>query len=114
MPTSVAFVLVVSRFDVPEDESDTFLEQARTALAAFSVRDGYLQGRIGRAPDDPTAWVMTTEWVGVGAYRRSLSPYDVKVALAPLLVYSRDEVSAFELVASDPPRSSSGTATERS
>jgi quinol monooxygenase YgiN len=101
MPISLASVLVVSRFDVPEDESDTFLEQARTALAAFSIRDGYLQGRIGRAPDDPTAWVMTTEWVGVGAYRRSLSPYDVKVALAPLLARGRDEPSAFEVLAQD-------------
>jgi quinol monooxygenase YgiN len=91
-------VLVVSRFDVPEDEADVFLEQARVALAAFADRDGYVQGRIGRAPDDPTAWVMTTEWVGVGAYRRSLSPYDVKVALAPLLARGRNEPSAFEIL----------------
>jgi hypothetical protein len=102
-------VLVVMRFEVPEDGSQQFLEDARVALAALAVRAGYLQGRIGRAPDDPTAWVLTTEWVGVGAYRRSLSPYDVKVALAPLLVFSRDEVSAYELLASDPPRSDPGT-----
>ena len=101
------------RFEVPEADSDAFLEHARTALAALAERTGYLQGRIGRAVDEPTTWVMTTEWSGVGAYRRSLSPYDVKVALAPLLVYGRDEVSAFELVASDPPRPSSGTAADR-
>ena len=101
------------RFDVPETESQQFLEQSRTALAALAERTGYLQGRLGRAVDEPTTWVMTTEWAGVGAYRRSLSPYDVKVALAPLLVYGRDAVSAFELVASDPPRSGSGTAADR-
>jgi quinol monooxygenase YgiN len=106
----VALVLVVMRFEVPDADSEQFLDQARTALAALAARAGYLQGRIGRAPDDPTAWVLTTEWVGVGAYRRSLSPYDVKVALAPLLVYGRDEVSAYELVASDPARPTSGTA----
>jgi hypothetical protein len=109
----VALVLVVMRFEVPEDGSQQFLEDARVALAALAARAGYLQGRIGRAPDDQTAWVLTTEWVGVGAYRRSLSPYDVKVALAPLLVYSRDEVSAYELLASDPPHPDPGTAAGR-
>ena len=101
------------RFEVPESDADQFVEHARTALAALGVRDGYLQGRIGRAPDDTTSWVMTTEWAGVGAYRRSLSPYDVKVALAPLMLYSRNEVSAYELVASDPERPPPGTATGR-
>jgi quinol monooxygenase YgiN len=91
-------VLVVTRFEVPAEQAQEFLGQAKEALAAFAARDGYLQGRIGRAADDPTAWVMTTEWSGVGAYRRSLSAYDVKVAAVPLLSRGRDEVSAFELV----------------
>lgn len=94
-------MLVVSRFDVPEGEADAFLEQARTALGALAARDGYVRGRIGRAPDDLTVWVLTTEWTGVGAYRRSLSPYDVKVALAPLMVRSRNEPSAFDVLISD-------------
>ena len=88
------------RFEVPEAESDEFLQQTQAVLTLFAARDGYLRGRVGRSPDDPTAWVMSTEWVGVGAYRRSLSPYDVKVALAPLLVRGRDEPSAFEILAS--------------
>jgi hypothetical protein len=42
-----------------------------------------------------------TEWTGVGAYRRSLSAYDVKVDAAPLLSLGRDEPSAFELLWAD-------------
>ena len=91
-------VLVVTRFDVPESESAGFLPLAQAALAAFSARPGYLRGRIGRAADDPSQWVLTTEWVGVGAYRRSLSSYDVKVDAAPLLSRGRDEPSAFEVL----------------
>jgi quinol monooxygenase YgiN len=94
-------VLVVTRFEVPEADSDEFLVLARTALAAFAARDGYLRGRIGRAADDPRAWVLTTEWAGVGAYRRSLSSYDVKVGAAPLLARGRNEPSAFELLVRD-------------
>ena len=94
----MAPVLVVTRFDVPEAEGVGFLASAQAALAAFAARPGYLRGRIGRAADDPTAWVLTTEWEGVGAYRRSLSSYDVKVDAAPLLARGRDEPSAFEVL----------------
>jgi quinol monooxygenase YgiN len=94
-------VLVVTRFDVPDGESAAFLPKAQAALAAFAARPGYVRGRIGRAADDPTLWVLTTEWTGVGAYRRSLSAYDVKVDAAPLLSLGRDEPSAFEVLVSD-------------
>jgi len=94
-------MLVVTRFDVPEAEAATFLPRAQAALAAFAARPGYLRGRVGRAADEPSAWVLTTEWEGVGAYRRSLSAYDVKVDAAPLLALGRDEPSAFEVLVAD-------------
>ncbi len=72
--------------------------RARTALEVLSVRPGFVRGRLGRATDDPAAWVLTTEWVGVGAYRRALSAYEVKVHATPLLSLGRDEPSAFEVL----------------
>jgi quinol monooxygenase YgiN len=98
MPPSLSSVLVVTRFDVPQGEAASFLPRAQAALAAFAARPGYVRGRVGRAADDPTQWVVTTEWVGVGAYRRSLSAYEVKVDAAPLLSLGRDEPSAFEVL----------------
>lgn len=94
-------MLVVTRFDVPAERAEGFLVRAQTALAAFAGRPGYLRGRIGRAADDPAAWVLTTEWDGVGSYRRSLSSYEVKVDAAPLLALGRDEASAFEVLHAD-------------
>jgi quinol monooxygenase YgiN len=94
-------VLVVTRFDVPEGDASSFLPRARAALEAFAARPGYVRGRLGRAADDPSAWVLTTEWDGVGSYRRSLSAYDVKVHAAPLLALGRDEASAFEVLHAD-------------
>lgn len=93
---------------MPEEDSAVFLPRAQAAVAAFASRPGYVRGRIGRAADDPTAWVLTTEWEGVGAYRRSLSSYDVKVDAAPLLSLGRDEPSAFEVLHAD----DAGTRTE--
>jgi quinol monooxygenase YgiN len=94
-------VIVVTRFDVPEDQAEAFLPKAQAALTAFAARPGFLRGRVGRSADDVTAWVLTTEWEGVGAYRRSLSAYDVKVDAAPLLSLGRDEASAFEVLLSE-------------
>lgn len=91
-------MIVVSRFDVPDGESQAFLPQAQAALAAFAARPGFVRGRVGRAADEPTAWVLTTEWEGVGAYRRSLGAYDVKVDAATLLGRARGEASAFEIL----------------
>lgn len=88
----------MTRFDVAEPAAEAFLAQAQAALAAFAERPGFRQGRVGRAADDPTAWVLVTEWEGVGAYRRSLSSYRVKVEAAPLLAQGRNEAGAFEVV----------------
>jgi hypothetical protein len=90
---------VVTRFDVPADAGD-FLDRASAALDAFAGRPGFVRGRVGRAADDPCAWVLTTEWDGVGSYRRSLGAYEVKVHAAPLLSLGRDEASAFEVLVS--------------
>ena len=95
-------MLVVSRFDVPDADGAAFQQRAQRALAAFAARPGFVRGRVGRAADDPTAWLLVTEWEGVGAYRRSLSAYEVRVEAAPLLGQARDEPGAFEvLVAED-------------
>ena len=59
---------------------------------------GYVDGRIGRNLDDPTLWVLTTRWENVGAYRRALSSYDVKLQAVPLLSRAIDEPSAYEVV----------------
>ena len=43
--------------------------------------------------------MLITEWASVGAYRRALSSYDVKVHATPLLAQSLDEPSAYEPLA---------------
>jgi hypothetical protein len=91
-------VLVVNRFRVPAEVADGFREDITSALALLAARDGYLDGQIGRNVDDPELWVLSTRWVHVGAYRRALSSYDVKVGAVPLLSRALDEPSAYESV----------------
>lgn len=96
-------MLVVTRFTVPEAEGGAFEESARQALSALAAQPGYRGGRLGRAADDPTAWVLTTEWAGVGTYRRALSAYAVKMSATPLLGRAHAEPSAFEILYADGP-----------
>ena len=91
-------MLVVNRFRVPEDETETFRVALETALAVLSGQRGYDGGRLGRNVDDPELWTMVTRWRDVGSYRRSLSTYDVKVGAVPLLSRALDEPSAYEEV----------------
>jgi quinol monooxygenase YgiN len=91
-------VLVVNRFRVPEDEGDRFRAEVEGALTALRDRAGFVDGTVGRNLDDPTLWTLVTRWENVGAYRRALSSYDVKVRAVPLLGSALDEPSAYEVV----------------
>ncbi len=90
-------MIVVSRFDGAPDDIEA---RAAVALDALAARPGFVRGRFGRAADDPTAWVLVTEWDGVGSYRRALSAYEVKLHATPLLALGRGEASAFEVLRS--------------
>jgi quinol monooxygenase YgiN len=91
-------VLVVSRFRVPVEDGEAFRADLEQALDALAERPGHLAGTLGRNVDDPTLWVLTTRWEHVGAYRRALSAYDVKLRAVPLLSRALDEPSAYEVV----------------
>ena len=91
-------VLVVNRFQVPEEGAERFRAEIEEAHAALAERPGYLHGSIGRNVDDPTLWVLATTWENVGVYRRALSAYDVKLRAVALLGRAIEEPSAYEVV----------------
>jgi quinol monooxygenase YgiN len=90
-------VLVVTRHRADQDP-ETFLAQARAALEVLRARPGFVSAEVGRATDDPAWWVIVTRWTGVGAYRRALSSYEVKLGAVAFLSGAVDEPSAYEVV----------------
>lgn len=90
-------MLVVNRFRV-DDGDEGFRPALEAAHAALAQQVGYVDGTLGRNVDEPELWVLTTRWVNVGAYRRALSSYDVKVGAWPVLARAVDEPSAYEVV----------------
>jgi quinol monooxygenase YgiN len=93
-----AQVLVVSRFVVPLEDGEAFRAELAEAHAVLAERPGYVGGQVGRNLDDPTLWLLSTRWEHVGAYRRALSSYEVKLQAVPLLSRAVDEPSAYEVV----------------
>lgn len=91
-------MIVLTRFAVEPGDEDTFRAQAQAALGALAERPGWRGGRLGRAVDDGRAWLLLTEWESVGAYRRALGGYDVKLHATPLLARAIAEPSAYEVL----------------
>ena len=89
-------MLAVTRYRVTAADAPGFRERAGTALAALAERPGCTAAHLGRSTDDPELWVLATSWESVGAYRRALSAYDVKLHAVPLLSLAVDEPTAFE------------------
>jgi hypothetical protein len=73
-----------------------FAEQAAAALRVLAAQRGFVRGSLGRATDDDSAWLLLTEWESVGAYRRALGAYQVKLIATPVLGLAEDRPSAFE------------------
>jgi heme oxygenase (mycobilin-producing) len=94
-------VLVLTRFVVEPGDEAAFRTDAAAALRALGERPGYVTGRLARATDDGRAWLLLTEWANVGAYRRALSGWDVKLHATPLLARALAEPSAYEVLAGD-------------
>lgn len=93
-------MLVVTRFTAAEAApgQPDFPDRARAAIDALAARPGFVRGRLGRATDDPSAWVVVTEWANVGSYRRALSAYDVRITAGPVLGLAHEEPSGFEVL----------------
>lgn len=89
-------MLVVTRYEVPDDELDRFRELAGPAVEALAARVGCEQVRFGRNVDQPGLWVLASSWRTVGDYRRALSHPQVKIHAVPLMYRCLDEPSAYE------------------
>lgn len=91
-------MLVVTRARVPQDSAAAFRTAADDLLGLLAGLPGFRRGHLGRAADDPELWLVASEWEGVGAYRRALSSYDVKMAAPAVMAFAEPEPSAFEVL----------------
>lgn len=94
----IAALVVVSRFRVEAHARGRFLEDAARAMDALGAQPGCLALSLAQSTDEAELLLLRSEWIGVGAYRRALSAFDVKVNAVPLLSSAIDEPSAYEVI----------------
>lgn len=90
-------MLAVIRFRLPEEyDVGQFRHDLDSALAVLAGAPGFEGGTIGRNLDEPDLWLLTTQWASPGAYRRALSPPQLR--LSPVWRVALDEPGAYEVV----------------
>ncbi|KOX12967.1 antibiotic biosynthesis monooxygenase [Saccharothrix sp. NRRL B-16348] len=96
--------MLVCRFTVAETGVEAFTERVDRALALLTAQPGCRRAQLSRSTDEADRFVLTVEFDSVVAYRRALSPFEVREHVIPLLSEaSTDEPAAYEplLVAAD-------------
>ncbi len=89
----------MTRFIVPDESPEhvnDFVANGARLRDAFEARPGHVRTRLARALEDPTRWVLVSEWTGVGAWRRALSAYDVRIEVMPLMALAENEPAVYE------------------
>jgi quinol monooxygenase YgiN len=78
-------VILICRFAVDPAPAGVFLIRARRALEMLTAQRGCLGGQLARSPDDTTRWVLAVQFESVVTYRRTLSVFEVREHVVPLL-----------------------------
>ena len=91
-------MLVITRHRVAQIDLPNWLLEAKASLAPLATQPGCISAEIGLATDEPDLVSVVTRWEGVGAYRRALSNFEVKMQSIPFLSTAVDESTAYELI----------------
>ena len=84
------------RFRAPDVPG--LMSELREAATLFATFPGFVDARVSRAIDEGGLIVLELAWETVGAYRRALSSYDVKVRVVPIISRAIDEPTAYEVL----------------
>ena len=89
-------MIAVAIFEQSLSQATDFRAELEAVRAVLSEAPGFIGGTVGQNLDQPTLWVLTTEWQNVGSYRRALSSTRAKLEAIPVLARAIDEPGAYE------------------
>ncbi len=89
-------MLAIIRLQPATVGNDEVLSALDGCVEAMSQAPGFRSGSIGRAADDAGLWVLASDWVDIGSYRRAMSSYETKVAFGNVQHWIVNEPSAYE------------------
>jgi hypothetical protein len=89
-------MIAIARFELPLSQAADFRTELEVVKVVLGEAAGFICGTIGQNLDEPTLWVLSTEWENVGSYRRALSSTRAKLEAIPVLARAIDEPGAYE------------------
>lgn len=89
-------MIAIARFEQPLGHATDFRAELESVKAVLAQAPGFIGATVGQNLDQPTLWVLTTEWQNVGSYRRALSSTRAKLEAIPVLARAIDEPGAYE------------------
>lgn len=78
-------MLLVCRYRVAAPDAGTFAARAEPALVLLSAQDGCRSVTLARAVEYADRWLLIARFDSVAAYRRALSPFEVREVVVPFL-----------------------------
>jgi hypothetical protein len=87
-------VLLVCRYRLAGKDVETFTGRVRRAVELLTVQPGCRRATLARAVDERDEWLLVVEFDSVTAYRRALSPFEVREHVVPLLSEASTEQAA--------------------
>ena len=89
-------MIAIARFEQALSQAVDFRAELESVREVLAEAAGFISGTIGQNLDEPTLWVLSTEWENVGSYRRALSSTRAKLEAIPVLARAIDEPGAYE------------------
>lgn len=83
-------------FDVVDPQ--IWKPEAKAAIKVLQARPGFVAASVFHNADTSDRYLIKTDWIDVGSYRRALGSMEAKIGVWPFLANMRDEPTAFELL----------------
>lgn len=83
-------------FDVTDATSWNL--EAKAAMKILQARPGFVSSSVFHNADSAERYLIKTDWLDVGSYRRALGSMEAKIGVWPFLANMRDEPTAFEML----------------
>ena len=109
VPNTIA---VVAQLVVPAAARAQFEQGSERMMELCAQSPGFLSSELGQSTDSLEDYTVIHRWADVGAYRKFLSRYEVKLEVIPFLsTFTKDSVTVEIIWDSQSGRGESGTSS---
>lgn len=105
-------IAVIAQLVVPAAERARFEQGCERMVELCAESPGFLSSELGQSTDSLEDFTLIHRWANVGAYRKFLSRYEIKLEVIPFLsTFTKDSVTVEIIMDSQSDRVESGTSS---